>query len=250
MVRPRVHTTLRHAYQLQLLGRTRFSQARAELGMTDRTGGPSASNYKHRRRPENFEEDDEVGSDGEDVSHLKGRVGQPDNPHSDEEDERLHHQDLALAQSLRLRSESIENIVTSMLNQPPPIHPHQDDEPTPSPPSPGSPLRRRRSGSHPHTLPDGVRLRLTLATMINDLFARQTPPPPFRQQNHSPRSAPISPERNLPPALRSIAPISAYSPPDPNYPGYFQDTVCWFLLIPVFIFIVSIGTSSEIPHQA
>ncbi|KAF9777349.1 hypothetical protein BJ322DRAFT_1115088 [Thelephora terrestris] len=44
--------------------RTRFSQARAELGMTDRTGGSSSVNYVHRERPESFEEEDEAASDG------------------------------------------------------------------------------------------------------------------------------------------------------------------------------------------
>jgi len=56
-------------------GRTRFAQARAELGMTDRTGGPSSANYVHRERPENFEEDEEQLSDGEDARILDAREG-------------------------------------------------------------------------------------------------------------------------------------------------------------------------------
>jgi hypothetical protein len=45
--------------------RTRFAQARAELAMTDRTGGPGSPNYAHRERPELWDEDEGVPSDSE-----------------------------------------------------------------------------------------------------------------------------------------------------------------------------------------
>ena len=92
-------------------GRTRFAQARAELSMTDRTGGPSSRNYAHRRRPENYEEEDDLGSEGECVGILKARSGAG----NDEEDERLRRQDLTLARSLGLRAEGLEKVVPSML---------------------------------------------------------------------------------------------------------------------------------------
>ena len=92
-------------------GRTRFAQARAELSMTDRTGGPSSPNYAHRQRPENCEEEDELRSEGEDTEVLKARSG----ARNDEEDEGLRRQDLTLARSLRLRAEGLEKVVTSML---------------------------------------------------------------------------------------------------------------------------------------
>ncbi|KAJ3491336.1 hypothetical protein NLJ89_g11348 [Agrocybe chaxingu] len=86
-------------HMLWVHGRTRFAQARAELGMTDRTGGPSSPNYVHRRRPENYEEDEEEGSEGEEVEALRARAGGPGHPHNDEEEERLRRQDLALART-------------------------------------------------------------------------------------------------------------------------------------------------------
>lgn len=169
--------------------RTRFAQARAELGMTDRTGGPSSSNYAHRERPENYEEDDEVASDGEDASILNARDSGSKHMHNNNENNRISSQDLVLARSLRLRAEGLEKVVTSMLDQPPPVHPHFDNDPPTPPPSPKrQPIllhHNHHNPVHPHTLPNGVRVRLALATIINDLFARQAPPPPYRH-HHQP----------------------------------------------------------------
>ena len=50
--------------------------------MTDRTGGPSLPNYAHHRRQENYEEKDELGSEGEDTGVLTARSG----TRNDEED--------------------------------------------------------------------------------------------------------------------------------------------------------------------
>jgi hypothetical protein len=163
-------------HMLWVHGRTRFAQARAELGMTDRTGGPSSANYVHRERPENFEEDEEELSDGEDAHILDAREGDINN---DDEDERISCQDLVFGRTLRLRAEALEKVVTGMLDQPPPVHPHFDGNPVtpPSSPKPQDPL-------HPHTLPNGVRVRITLGTIINDLFARQAPPEPYRHHHH------------------------------------------------------------------
>ncbi|KAJ6610727.1 hypothetical protein B0H10DRAFT_405427 [Mycena sp. CBHHK59/15] len=213
-------------HMLWVHGRTRFAQARAELGMTDRTGGPSSPNYVHRNRPENYEEEDDIGSDGEDAVTLKARAGDPGRPHNDDEDERLRTQDLVLARSLRLRAEGIEKVVTSMLDQPPPIHRIPDEELLTPPTSPKITPTGPGDPQHPHTLPNGVRLRLALGTMINDLFARQAPVPPYRHRQQSvsstlpPKvSSPVVeplPVPYLPPALAAIATISASSPGHPN----------------------------------
>ena len=58
--------------------------------MTDRTGGPTSPNYVHRRRPESYEEEDEQGSEGEEVVALKARVKDPNHPDTDDEDDRVH----------------------------------------------------------------------------------------------------------------------------------------------------------------
>ena len=92
-------------------GRTRFTQARAEISLTYLTGGPSSPNYAHRRRPANYEGKDELGSEGEDPGVLKARS----DARNDEEDERLRRQDLTLTRSLRLGAEGLEKVVTSML---------------------------------------------------------------------------------------------------------------------------------------
>ncbi|KAF5389070.1 hypothetical protein D9757_004997 [Collybiopsis confluens] len=190
-------------HMLWVHGRTRFAQARAELGMTDRSGGPTSSNYTHRRRPENCEEEEEVGSEGEDVSVLKGRR-EP----SDDEEARLHAQDLQLARSLRIRAEGLEKVINSMLVQPPPTRLHFEDDLYLDP--------------NQHTLPNGVRLRLALGTLINDFFTRQAPPPPFRHKKYAASMSSNSPITThtsdsstavaglLPPALNVLVPISAY----------------------------------------
>ncbi|KAK1236386.1 hypothetical protein PQX77_000370 [Marasmius sp. AFHP31] len=216
-------------HMLWVHGRTRFAQARAELGMTDRTGGPSSSNYQHRHRPENYEEEDEIESDGEDVDVLKARSS----PHDEEEETRLRRQDLSLARNLRLRAEGLEKVVTSMLMQLPPVNPINEDDLEVSTTSPkaGSSSSNLRA-QHPHTLPNGVRLRLALATVVNDLFARQTPPRPFRYKRQNSTSSPAANRESgshtvstpsaedgsspslLPPALLFLSPVSAYSPSD------------------------------------
>ena len=66
------------------------------------------------------EEEDEEGSEGEDIGPLKARAGGP-YPHDDEENERQKNRDLPLARSLHLRAEGLEKVITSMLEQPPPI---------------------------------------------------------------------------------------------------------------------------------
>jgi hypothetical protein len=213
-------------HMLWVHGRTRFAQARAELGMTDRTGGPTSLNYVHRFRPENFEEEEEQSSDGEDVSRLKIRqdLG-PENHGTNQEEAR--RRDLSLAQSLNVRAESLEKVVTAMLDQPPTIEPKHGDENHPSSTS-------SRPHRHPHTLPNGVRLRLALGTVINDLFARNTQPlpskamPPYVQEFSLRGSATNSADRSyppLPPVITSLAVISASGQafiPSPDRSAYIH----------------------------
>ncbi|KAH8822843.1 hypothetical protein DL96DRAFT_1619486 [Flagelloscypha sp. PMI_526] len=151
--------------------RTRFAQARAELGMTDRTGGPSSSNYQHRLRPENYDEDEEASSDAEnDLQSLRAQIpGSLVTPPK---------QDLQLARALRLRSEAVERVVISMLTQVPTYHPPPDDDFVTPPSSPKLSGPTTRDPNHPHSLPNGVRMRVALGTLINDLFARQAPTAP------------------------------------------------------------------------
>ncbi|KAF9804647.1 hypothetical protein IEO21_09315 [Rhodonia placenta] len=122
--------------------------------MTDRTGGPSTANYAHRERPESYEEDEELYSDGEDVSPLTARAGGPGHTHGDEEDERLDMQDLILARALRQRAESVEKVATGMLDQPPELPPlHPDDLIDP----PTSPQLRPQHVQRQHILPNGAK---------------------------------------------------------------------------------------------
>ncbi|KAG1896929.1 uncharacterized protein F5891DRAFT_1130134 [Suillus fuscotomentosus] len=192
-------------HMLWVHGRTRFTQARAELGMTDRTGGPSSPNYRYRERPESYEEEDEASSDGENVEMLKAREGGPNHPHNEDEDNRRQRQDLTLARTLRLRAIGLEKVVTSMLDQPPPVHPILDGDLNTPPTSP----QRPESQHHPHTLPNGVRLRLALGTVINDLFARQAPPPAYRHHHHPPPIIVSRATGSLPPSVVLLSQVSA-----------------------------------------
>ena len=176
-------------HMLWVHARTRFAQARAELGMTDRTGGPSSPHFRFRERPEQYDEEDEAPSDGEDVDQLKSRTAGHGDTQQEDDDTRMQTQDFVLARSLRLRAIALEKVVSSMLDQPPPLDPVLPiGEELQSPP--GSPKRRESQppskASHPHTLPNGVRLRLALSTVINDLFARQAPIAPYRHHHHPP----------------------------------------------------------------
>lgn len=176
-------------HMLWVHARTRFVQARAELGMTDRTGGPSSPHFPFRERPEQYDEEDEVSSDGEDVDQLKARAAGHGDTNNEDEDTRMQKQDFGLARSLRLRAIALEKVVTSMLDQPPPLHsvPPIDDESQSPPASPkGRESQPTPKASHPHTLPNGVRLRLALGTVINDLFARQALIAPYRHHHHPP----------------------------------------------------------------
>ncbi|KAI0342627.1 hypothetical protein BDW22DRAFT_1357078 [Trametopsis cervina] len=190
--------------------RTRFAQARAELGMADRTGGTHSSNYVHRERPENYEEEEDVYSEGEGVTTLVARAGGPGHTHEEDEDERLDLQDLTLARSLRQRAEGVEKVIAGMLHQPPTVHPNLPDEmlqpPTSPQMHPQSSAQLNGGRPNEHTLPNGVRLRLALGTVINDVFARRPPSPPLRHPNRSHQHE--LPPPTLPPVLVPLAAVS------------------------------------------
>lgn len=193
-------------HMLWVHARTRTAQARAELGMADRTGGTHSPNYTHRERPENYEEDEDLFSEGEDISSLTARSGGPGHTHEEDEDERLDMQDLALARSLRQRAESVEKVITSMLNQPPKVPPLLPEELLEPPTSPQLQPQTPPKPSE-HSLPNGVRLRLALGTVINDVFARRAPTPPSRHIPHSHSSGHLPPP-SLPPVLEPLIAVS------------------------------------------
>lgn len=178
--------------------------------MADKTGGSHSPNYAHRERPENYEEEEDVYSEGESVTTLVAREGGPGHTHEEDEDERLDSQDLSLARSLRQRAEGVEKVIAGMLRQPPPVHPSLPDDILEPPTSPQ--LHPQNSGQsnssrpHEHTLPNGVRLRLALGTVINDIFARRPPSPPSRHPTRS-HNAPLPPP-TLPPVLVPLTTIS------------------------------------------
>ena len=146
---------------------TRFAQARAELAMTDRTGGLGTPNFECRERPEQWDENEVVTSEGEqdDVDGREIRSCSGGSEHVDDQDEAkgpemTSRQDLPYARRLRQRAESPEYVVTSMLEQPPRDILFPQDE---------------SMGPRKQILPNGVRFRLALSTIINDLFARHPP---------------------------------------------------------------------------
>lgn len=105
---------------------TRFAQARAELDMTDRTGGPGTPNFERRERPEQWDEDDLVDSEGEeddaDSREIPSRSGGSENAQGQDErngPEMTSWQDLPYSRRLRQRAESLENVIISMLEQQP-----------------------------------------------------------------------------------------------------------------------------------
>jgi len=165
---------------------TRFAQARAELSMTDRTGGPRTSNFERRERPEQWDENEQDDMDGREIHSPSGESEHVDDQDEEKRPEITSQQDLPYARRLRQRAESLEYVITSMLEQPPRDTPFPQDDPI----APVSTLVRSRSPlpldpRRPQTtpmvtpspvrkqiLPNGVRLRLALSTIINDLFAR------------------------------------------------------------------------------
>ncbi|KAI9449095.1 hypothetical protein BJY52DRAFT_274177 [Lactarius psammicola] len=237
--------------------RTRFTQARAELAMTDRTGGPGSPNYVHRERPELWDEDEEVHSDddGADAGGqaLHARSGAPEQSR-DEEEARIARRDLPFARRLRQRAEALEKVVTGMLKQPPRDYPFPADEPiAPMPPqhphiAPSAPAP---SPVGKHVLPNGVRLRLALTTVTNDFFSRQ--PPVYRQLRVQAASAVTSSSTSRsdpgPSASRRTARSSSSSGPPSTHLSWLPQSLVPLLSVSSAAASVAVSSSPHLPSN-
>lgn len=125
---------------------TRFSEARAELGMS-------------------------VGSTEDDLEAVSFRKSGI----LSRADFRNTTMDVPLVHTLRAKARGVEKVLGAMLAQPPRVPPPllpDDDSPRPL--------------HDPHHLPDGVRLRLAIAVVVNQLFTRS----PERRSCPSPVQSP------------------------------------------------------------
>ena len=125
--------------------------------------------------------DEEEGSDGEDVLQIKfGAKDQERNTRSPVEDQHEERQNLPLAHILRLRADGVEKVLIAMLDQPPEVQPpYSDDDIAPR-------TAPAIHGDGEHYFPNGVRLRLCLGTLANDLFARDTALPLSPRSSNTP----------------------------------------------------------------
>lgn len=126
----------------------------------------------------NFSYDNETEGDGapfpgtpdyEDLLAVKfGAKERERDMRSQAEDDHQAAQDLTMAHALRLHADGLEKVLTAMLDQPPEIQPAYPDEDAPR-------IPMALYGAGEHRFPNGVRLRLALATLVNDLFSRDVP---------------------------------------------------------------------------
>ncbi|KAH9025522.1 hypothetical protein EDB85DRAFT_2092808 [Lactarius pseudohatsudake] len=223
--------------------RTRFAQARAELAMTDRTGGSGSPNYAHRERPEHWDEDEEVPSDSDGAA-----AGGPEQSRNEEEARR----DLPLARKLRQRAEALEKVVTGMLKQPPRDYPFPANEPiapVPLPPCVSMPPQQPPAAPPvgKHILPNGVRLRLALTTVINDFFSRH--PPVHRQMRVQAASAaaPSSTSRSDPGPSASRR--TTLSPPTSSHMSWLPQSLVPLLSLSSAASSVPISSSPHLPSN-
>lgn len=161
--------------------RTRLQQARAELGMAvSKDAAAEAGESPKTDEMEKEPEDAEEISDGEEILSIKfGAKDHERNERSQAEDEFEQMQNLPLAHALRLRADGVEKVLIAMLDQPPEVQPPYSDEDAPrTPPA--------IHGEGEHHFPNGVRLRLALSTLVNDLFARDTPTPLSPRTSNTP----------------------------------------------------------------
>lgn len=129
-------------------------------------------------------DEEEPSSDGEDILSVKfGAKDHERQERSSAEEEYDCLQNLPLAHNLRLRSDGVEKVLIAMLDQPPEVQPpYSDDDAPRTPPA--------IHGSGEHHFPNGVRLRLALSTLVNDLFARDVPSPVFPRPGSTPSMLP------------------------------------------------------------
>ncbi|EJD07011.1 uncharacterized protein FOMMEDRAFT_165647 [Fomitiporia mediterranea MF3/22] len=205
-------------YLLWVHARTRLHQARAELGMT--INGDALSDIGEsprsvttgmdvdRESTNAVPFDQEVMSDGEDVLNIKfGAKNQERNERSPAEDEHEAQQNLQLAHALRLRADGVEKVLIAMLDQPPEVQPPYADEDAPrTPPA--------IHGVGEHFFPNGVRFRLTLSTLVNDLFARDIPTPLSPRTSNTP--AYQARNAQTPSSTPHVTPVSNANRPAPT----------------------------------
>lgn len=167
-------------HMLWMHARVRLRQARAELGMRTRSSNVEVAAERTNADRE-IEEHDQL-SEGEDVLMLKfGAKERQRDMRFPSEDDHLNTQNLNLARALRLRADGVEKVVTAMVDQPPEIQPPYVDDDTPRTPA-------AIYGHNEDHLPNGVRWRLVLSTLINDIFSRDVPTPIPARSLHSPPS--------------------------------------------------------------
>ncbi|KAL5486209.1 hypothetical protein ACEPAI_7254 [Sanghuangporus weigelae] len=205
-------------YLLWVHARTRLQQARAELGMTvngdallDIGESPMSVGIGMDidKEPAVLSSIDQDGmSDGEDVLNIKfGATNQERNERSPAEDQHGAAQNLQLAHALRLRADGVEKVLIAMLDQPPEVQPPYSDEDAPrTPPA--------IHGVGEHFFPNGVRFRLALSTLVNDLFARDTPTPLAPRTSNTPAFQARTSQTPLGTPL--VGPVSNASRPAPG----------------------------------
>ncbi|KZP00403.1 hypothetical protein CALVIDRAFT_560382 [Calocera viscosa TUFC12733] len=181
-------------------GKARFAQARAELGL------------RILKEDEEEEGDDEVDG-ADDVDALQYRPSASGRPPLV-----LGPGDPGKAKAYKASADGHENVLSAMLEQPPDVpygstttaNGYDDSDPASKPPGP--------------VLPNGVRLRLTLTSLVNDFFARDEDPVILSRGAYPPSivqlqliSNPCAPASSLP-TLPSLADL-LNSSPGPSAPA-------------------------------
>ena len=177
-------------HMLWIHARTRLQQARAELGMS--VGREFAAGVDGTMSDgDGLKDEDEQMSDGEDIMSVKFSAKDADRQvRSPAEDEYDMAQNLPIAHNLRQRADGVEKVLIAMLDQPPEVQPpYSDDDAPRTPPA--------IHGSGEHHFPNGVRLRLALSTLVNDLFARDVPTPISPRSMTTPSMQPVNSQTPL-----------------------------------------------------
>ncbi|KAG8937235.1 hypothetical protein FRC02_000004 [Tulasnella sp. 418] len=186
--REKTTRTLILDHMLWLHGRARFSQARAELGMGLNTG----------------EEEEEFASDGEGVEVLGYGTDKAllDSAFSATSSRLGTSGNSARARALRAEADGLEKVLSAMLDQPPEDLPFDPDDPL-----------LRDTSFTPRVqplLPNGVRLRLAIAALVNDVFTEDTH---TTRGLENPPSVPGSPPSftSYTPSLALLSSISSFA---------------------------------------
>lgn len=150
---------------LWLHARTRFSQARAELGLPDLDSDDLDSAEECDGRREAL------------MASL--RYGSAQLPMEDAGVEEMSRADHVQARALRQKADGLEKVLSAIMDQcseplPQCPRPRSLDLGIPTPSSP--PRDRQRVQPNPYILPNGVRVRLAVGALINILFSRADDP--------------------------------------------------------------------------